>query len=165
MMQANSLRRLLFGSPLSERAADGADPAVKHLDGVLKELVELLRSEHTDKCRAFRQAEREILDVVAFTGEDVPAQLDAAVAAKRSVLLYALWRDPEIAERFRATDAKLIDDLQSRVLPLAGPLYLANLGQRPDAFVALCDCMLTMWSGEPFRMPETAAVAFGEGSE
>lgn len=162
-MEAGSLRRLLFGSPISERAADGSDPAVAHLDGVLRELLELLRNEHTDESRAFRQAEREITDVIGYGGEQGSEHLEAAVACKRGILLYAIWRDPEIARRFRETDAELIDDLQQRVLPLAGPIFLCQIGQRPDAFVALCDCMTSMWSGEKFCMPEKAAVE--DGSE
>ena len=55
-MEAGSLRRLLFGSPLSERSPDGRDPAVAHLDCVLRELIELLRAEHGLKVETGRFA-------------------------------------------------------------------------------------------------------------
>lgn len=156
-MEQGSLRRLLFGSPLSERAADGSDPAVCHLDCILRELIELLRAEHGNESRAFRQSERELTDVINLGDGDNGEHLEASVSCKRGILLFAIWRDPEVAERFRATDAELLNDLQTRVLPLAGPMFLANLGQRPDAFVALCSVMNQLWSNEPFRMsaPET----------
>lgn len=89
---------------------------------------------------------------------------DAAVACKRGILLFALWRDPAVADRFRVTDAALINDLQTRVLPLAGPLFLANLGQRPDAFVALCATMTALWPGEPFRIPRPVSSTDPEAS-
>ena len=157
-MEAGSLRRLLFGSPLSERGPSGRDPAAAHLDCVLRELIELLRAEHGNDSRAFLQAERELADVIGLSEGDDAEHLDTAVACKRGILLFAIWRDPEIAKRFRATDAELLDDLQTRVLPLAGPIFLANLGQRPDGFVALCSIMHESWTGEKFRMaaqPET----------
>lgn len=151
----DSLSRLLFGSPLSDRAARGYDPAIDHLDGVVRELIELLRAEHGGENRAFKQAERELGDVLAMEGTVGGRVDDAAVACKRGILLFALWRDPTVADRFRKTDAALIADLQKRVLPLVGPLFLANLGQRPDAFVALCATMTALWPGEPFRIPRS----------
>ena len=156
-MEAGSLRRLLFGSPLSDRADRGYDPAIEHLDGVVRELIEMLRAEHGEASRAFKQAERELGDVLAMEGAVDGRADDAAVACKRGILLFALWRDPAVADRFRKTDAALVADLQTRVLPLAGPLFLANLGQRPDAFVALCATMTELWPGEPFRMPTPPA--------
>lgn len=156
-MEPGSLSRLLFGSPLSARAARGYDPAIDHLDGVVRELIELLRAEHGDASRAFKQAERELGDVLATEGAVDGRADDAAVACKRGILLFALWRDPAVADRFRKTDATLLDDLQTRVLPLVGPLFLANLGQRPDAFVALCATMTALWPGEPFCIPRPPA--------
>lgn len=156
-MEPGSLSRLLFGSPISVRAARGYDPAIDHLDGVVRELIEMLRAEHGDASRAFKQAERELGDVLAMEGAVDGRADDAAVACKRGILLFALWRDPDVADRFRATDAALLDDLQTRVLPLVGPLFLANIGQRPDAFVALCATMTTLWPGEPFCIPRPSA--------
>lgn len=152
-MESGSLSRLLFGSPFSVREARGYDPAIDHLDGVVREVIELLRAEHGESNRAFLQAERELGDVLALEGAPNGRADDDAVACKRGILLYAIWRDPAVADRFRATDGALLDDLQTRVLPLVGPLFVANLGQRPDAFVSLCATMTLLWPGEPFRIP------------
>ena len=84
---------------------------------------------------------------------NVPELLDAAIACKRAVLLFAIWRDPKLVDRFLETDGALLGDLQTRVLPLVGPLFLANIGQRPDAFVALCATIIALWSDEQFCIP------------
>lgn len=152
-MQAGSLKRLLFGSPLSDRSADGTDPAVAYLDCILRDLIELLRTEHGQQCRAFRQSERELVDVINLYEGENGEFTESAVACKRGILMYAIWRNPEIAERFENTDAELLNDLKTRILPLAGPIFLANLGQRPDAFVSICAVMNELWPSEPFRMP------------
>jgi hypothetical protein len=151
-MEQGRLKRILFGSPISERADDGTDPAISHLDCILQELIELLRVEHGNDSRAFLQSERELTDVINLNEGDDGEHIETTVACKRGILLFAIWRDPAIAERFKATDADLLNDLQNRVLPLAGPIFLANLGQRPDAFVALCSVMNQLWPMEPFRM-------------
>lgn len=169
----DSLHCLLFGSPLSGRLAHGRDPLVAALDDVLCELIEMLRVEHGCENMAFRQAERELVDVLKMDGtaedEDgvvvnVPELLDAAVACKRAVLLFAIWRDPVIVDRFIDSDGALLMDLQTRVLPLVGPLFLANIGQRPDAFVALCATIVSMWSNEQFCIPVPLAQGSGTHS-
>ena len=152
-MQNGSLKRLLFGSPFSDRAADGTDPAIEHLDCLLRDLIEMLREEHGTDCRAFRQAEREMVDVLNLSNGANGEFTDAAVACKRGLLMYAIWRNPEIAKRFESTDADLLADLQRRVLPLIGPVFLANLGQRPDAFISICSVMSEMWCAEDFTLP------------
>jgi hypothetical protein len=136
-----SLNKILFGSPFSERGHDA--------------------------CRAFRQSERELVDVIALKEGVEGEHTETVVACKRAIVLFAIWRDPEIAHGFRATDAKLLDDLKRRILPLAGPIFLANLGQRPDAFVALCAVMWELWPDEKFWMAaaaDTAATAAKAGA-
>ena len=144
----NTLRRLLFGAPFSERV-DGVDPSIGQLDCLLGDLLELLRAEHGTQCRAFGQAEREITDAASS-----PSDVDRRVAAKRGILLFAIWRDPAIARRFEISDATLLAQLRERVLPVIGPGYLANLGQRPDSFVYLCAVLTTLWDGMDLKMPE-----------
>ena len=39
-------------------------------------------------------------------------------------------------------------DLADRVLPLAIPPFLASMGQRPDALVALAVTLCELWPGE-----------------
>lgn len=167
-----SLRNLLFGAPLCDRLAHERDPTTAQLDDALRELIEMLRIEHGSENMSFRQAERELTDVLQMDGtaegDDgvatyAPELLDAAVACKRGVLLLGIWRDPEVAKRFCATDPALVSDLQTRVLPLVGPLFLANIGQRPDAFVAMCATMTTLWPGEPFCIPSSEPGPSGVG--
>jgi hypothetical protein len=146
----NVLRHILFGSPFSDRGASDTtvDPAVyQHLDCFLDDVLELLRVEHGNDSRAFRQAERELADV-----RQMPIDCPHAVACKRGILLYALWKEEPFRERFRASDPSLLADLCGRVLPLAGPLFVANLGQRPDAFVALCATLALLWTDEAMRI-------------
>jgi hypothetical protein len=150
----HTLRNLLFGSPFSDRGSgdSAVDPAVsQHLDCFLDQVVELLRDEHGDDSRAFRQAERELADV-----RQMPIDCPHAVACKRGIILYALWKEASFRERFRESDAMLLDDLCTRVLPVVGPAFVANLGQRPDTFVALCAVLTLMWSEEPLRTPVCA---------
>jgi len=157
-MPANALRRLLFGAPFAERV-DGIDPSVKQLDCLLVELIELLRIEHGPSV-AFGQAERELTDIMKMSITD-----DKAVACKRAMLLFALWRDPEIAARFRQSDAALLEHLQTNVLPVVGPRYLAELGQRPDSFVHLCGVLSALWPMQPLCLPlEAGGVGGGVGS-
>jgi hypothetical protein len=145
-MPKDALRNLLFGSPFSERS-DGYDPAVEHLDCLIDELVELLRAEHGETV-AFGQAERELLAV-----RDIDCDIDKATACKRAVLLFALWYDPEIGQRFEKSDALLLKQLKEVVLPIVGPPYLANLGQRPDSFVSLCATLVQLWPEQPLVLP------------
>jgi len=146
----NALRSLLFGVTLSSRAED-ADCSIRttgeQLDCVIREIVELLRTEHTSESRAFKQAERELSEV-----QSMPNSYASAIACKRSILLFAMWREPAFADRFRTSDPALVNDLTQRVLPVIAPSFLANLGQRPDSFVALCATLYTLWAGEPLAL-------------
>lgn len=158
----NVLRHILFGSPFSDRGSGdpAVDPAVsQHLDCFLDDVIELLRAEHGNDSRAFRQAERELFDV-----RQMPIDCPHAVACKRGILLYALWKEEPFRERFRASDPALLADLCDRVLPLAGPPFVANLGQRPDAFVALCATLALLWTDEPMRMQLPSGGGSGGGA-
>jgi hypothetical protein len=151
----NTLRRLLFGTPFSERA-DGVDPAIEHLDCLIRDLIELLRAEHGDSCRAFGQAERELTTVLEYEGD-----VDRKVAARRGILLFAIWRDPDVAERFTSSDGELLAQLR-RHLPIVAPCFLSELGQRPDAFVALCATLTTLWPDTTLCLPRVEGAATGE---
>jgi hypothetical protein len=151
-----ALRRLLFGAPFAERV-DGVDPSLGQLDCLLGDIIELLRAEHGAESRAFRQAEREITDAARAQSD-----VGRCAAAKRGLLLFALWRDPEIARRFEASDAQLLAHLREHVLPVVGPIYLQNLGQRPDSFVFLCAVLTALWGGVPLAIPEPTS---GAGAE
>ena len=149
-MPVGELRALLFGTVVCDRPDDASacSQAVgEGLNALLAELVLLLKDEHTDESRAFRQAERELAEV-----QKMPSGSAHAVACKRGVVLFALWREPAFAERFRASDDALVADLTTRVLPIVAPMFLANLGQRPDTFVAMCATLCTLWAGEPLAL-------------
>ena len=82
---------------------------------------------------------------------DEIVHLDAAVACKRGILLFAIWRLPEWSNSYFSDDEVVLADLQRRILPLIGPLFLANIGQRPDAFVAMVGTMHRLWTGKSSR--------------
>jgi hypothetical protein len=141
---------MLFGSPMSDRV-DGVDPWIGALDDLLDDLLELLRAEHGSKSRAFLQAERELGEAYQYDVE-----LERTVAVRRGIVLYALWRDPQLGEPFEESDGELLQQLDY-VLPIAGPLFLANLGQRPDSFVALCATLVTLWPNYLLCLPRPEA--------
>lgn len=153
-MPKGALQRLLFGSPFSERT-NGIDPAVEQLDCLIDELIELLRIEHGESV-AFKQAERELSEV-----RSMPVTTDRGVCCKRAMLLFAIWRDEDVAARFRHSDAALLAHLEANVLPIVGPKYLSNLGQRPDSFVLLCNVLVSMWLNQPLCFEIDAAAAAG----
>jgi hypothetical protein len=146
-------RDLIFGCPFSQRAEGHSEPsidpvAVRNLNLFMDEVVSILREEHGSANRAFRQAERELYDI-----RHMPIDCPHAIACKRGVVLYALWKEPCFKERFLESDAALMNDLCNRILPIVVPIFVANLAQRPDAFVALCATLAIMWPGEQMRIP------------
>jgi hypothetical protein len=146
-MQKDSLKKLLFGSPFCDRT-NGIDPLVGQLNGLIDQLLVLLEEEHGET-RALKQSKRELHDV-----KQMPSDTEAGVFAKRGVLLFAIWRDPLFAERWQCSDAALLHDLQTRILPIVGPIFLANLGQTPEQFLQLTSIFLELWSGIEFRLEE-----------
>ena len=146
----DALWQMLFGDPLSTRACkagENAQNTVDQLNCAIVEIIQLLRAEHGNESRAFKQAERELCEV-----RDMQNCGDVAVACKRGIVLFTLWREPVFADRFRSSDSKLVRDLTQRILPVIAPSFLANLGQRPDAFVALCCTLYVLWAGEPMAL-------------
>ena len=141
-----TLQRMLFGSPFCERVS-GVDPAVACLDGIIRDLIEFMRKEHGNASVAFGQLERELTTMLEYE-----ADLDRRVAARRGVLLFSIWRDPEFAVKFEQSDPALLEQLRLH-LPIVGPPFLAELGQRPDAFVALCATLTTLWTDVELCLP------------
>ena len=106
----DTLKNLLFGSSFSDRV-NSSDPVVcEYLDRFVDDLIEILRIEHGNESRAFRQAERELQDV-----RQMPVSCTHAVACKRGILLYALWKEPAFRERFKTSDHQLVSDLYNEV--------------------------------------------------
>lgn len=155
-MQKDFLKCVLFGSPLSGRVPNSVDPSTSALDGLLSEIVRMLEGHH-GRSVSFRQAEREIENIRSY---DLTS--DSSVACKRAMLLFAIWKEPEFADKFRESDALLVDDLTKRVLPLVAPPFVENLGQRPDSFVSLCSTLCLLYTderlcGTSFDAPPTFA--------
>lgn len=140
------LSDLLLGDSFTRRDSNSCEETGDKLDGVIRQILELLCEEHTHESRAFRQAEREMTEVMKM-----PNNQASSIACKRGVVLFALWREPSFAPRFHSSPAEqeFLDDLQVRVLPVAGPVFMANLGQRPDSFVALCATLHRLWPKQP----------------
>ena len=142
----NTLRNTLFGSPFSERAGSVDPAALDSLEGLFDEAMALLREQHAAATRALEQAETEL---APLRSQD--RNCPHVIACKRGLLLYTIWKEPEFASRFLDSDRALVSDLYKRVLPLAGPVFVANLAQRPDAFVQTCAVRNALWQDEPMR--------------
>jgi hypothetical protein len=167
-----AVRHALFGRPLSERTPGFVQEDSLIVNALLDRLVDLLRSEHTDASRtprtsrAFLQAEREIRTV-----QTLRADSPSAAFSRRALVLYGIWQESDFAEWLASeraadeADARVVRDLSARVLPLAGPLYLRGLGQRPDAFVALCATLVALWEGCAFELYTKEDEEEGTGEE
>ena len=138
------LYNLLFGSPLVQRVAtEGGDTAVAGLNPVLRGIIPVLeRSLGQPGGDPLEQATLEWKRVIGLKSDY------AGVAAKRAVLLFALWREREVREHFRKSDPTLVKELEARVLPLVMPLFVRELAQTPDALVVLVYLILSMWDAE-----------------
>ena len=163
LSQTVPIRHVLFGRPLSERTPDFMDADCKQTNELLDKLTEMLMCEHTDtsrvpgQSRAILQAQREM-----HTVQNYPTASPSAAFGRRALLLYGIWQEVDFVEWLlneRSVDDEDVDiirNLTERVLPIAAPVYLRGLGQRPDAFVALCASMVYLW-------PDCAFVLEGDG--
>lgn len=153
------IRDILFGRALSERTPGFMEEDCQRTNELLNKLIEMLLTEHSDASRVPRtsravlQAEREMRVVQGY-----PATSPSAAVSRRALVLYGIWQEPDFAEWLvseRAVDdedSEIVTDLTERVLPIAAPVYLRGLGQRPDAFVALCATMLYLWPDCAFEL-------------
>jgi hypothetical protein len=158
-MKTTPVRFVLFGRPLSERTPDFMEEDCRLVNSLLDKLIDMLLAEHSDASRvprtsrAILQAEREMRVVQGY-----PASSPSASFGRRALVLYGMWQEPDFAEWLATErsvddeDAEIVRDLTERVLPVAGPVYLRGLGQRPDAFVALCATMLYLWTDCAFEL-------------
>lgn len=142
-IEEQPLRYLLQGPPLNARGAAELQRFESFLDaelGVLLDFLDTLQVEeviHTD-------AKYELETVLKMSGTE------EAVQSKRGLLLYAISTEPVMQRRFAETDRELLADLTSRVFPLVTPIFLRNLGQRPDAYATLLLMMTELWPESPF---------------
>jgi len=138
----DSLKWVLFGSPFSNRSSDSIDPSTSELNSLLSDIVRMLEREH-GRTVNFRQTERELENIKSY-----PLTSDSNICCKRAMLLFALWKEPEFAAKFKESDGALVEDLTKRVLPLIAPPFVENLGQRPDSFVCLCSTLCLLYTDE-----------------
>ena len=137
------LRYLLQGPPLKDRDSTELQRFEDFLDAELTALLDFLDTLGVEKV-IYADAKAEMATVLAMTGTE------EAVQSKRGMLLYAISTEPTIRKRYAATDPELLQDLTSRVFPLVIPIFLRNLGQRPDAYAALLLMLTELWPEIPF---------------
>lgn len=139
------LRSMLLGAPLTQH---GGDSSVAALDAHLESVLELLPRVYGDS-DASKHAQMEFKSFMAL-----PNSHDG-VLCKRAALLFALWREKELAEFYAgeeraagAVGTTYAEDMHTRVLPFVAPRFLRHSCQAPDAFVVLCSILAEMWPGE-----------------
>lgn len=137
------LRYLLYGPPLNTRTTTELHKLEGFLDTELNVLLGLLDTLGVEPT-IYADAKAEIKTVIAMKATE------EAIQSKRGMLLYAISTEPELQKRFEATDPALLADLTSRVFPLVTPIFLRNLGQRPDSYAALLLTMTELWPESPF---------------
>jgi len=139
----NFLKDTLFGAPITKRdTGGGGGDTIAALDVLIQTYVSMLESDH-GRSVSFCQSERELYNIKKYSSNS-----DVGASCKRAVVLFAVWKEPDFANMFCQSDPELVEDLRKRVLPLIGPLFVENLGQRPDSFVSLCSTLCLMYTGE-----------------
>ena len=136
-----SLDRLLFGTPVHARKHEGADEAIQGLDPALRGIAEVIGRE--------LGTSEPVVQAILEWQRVVELPLDfAGVQAKRAGLLFALWREADVREHYRKQCPGLVADLESRVLPLVMPPFVANQAQSADVLVVLVSTLVSMWGPE-----------------
>ena len=138
-MRGGPMRRMLLGPPLTQR--DHA-PVAAELDASLEAVIEFLPQVYGDTDPR-KQATVELRRIL-----ELPATR-AGVICKRAVLLFAIAREPELAEFFAEHgDDGYALDLRDRVLPFVTPRFLRYSCQAPDSYAAIATVLAEMWGGE-----------------
>ena len=146
-----SLRDLLYGPPLlSVDAATGqpcARASLEEIDAALSVHVagipNVMAETYGLKCEATREAHS---DVHAIAQMGPPSY--QTVMAKRSALLFALKREPELRVHFAQSDPELVMDLATRVLPFLDPPFFSGMCQGCDGYVIFTMLMCDMFPCE-----------------
>ena len=141
----DELRGLLFGKPLLARERLEPAALANDLNACLRGAM-LILAEDVGPCDALDQAQLEWFRIIDM------APTVHGIAAKRAALLFALHKEPGVRESFAGSDPELVNDLETRVLPMAIPSFVAGMAQNPDALVALVCTLCTLWPGEPMGM-------------
>ena len=141
----DELRGLLFGKPLLARERLEPAALANDLNACLRGAI-LILAEDVGECDALNQARLEWHRIIDM------APTVHGIAAKRAALLFALHKEVGVRESFAGSDPELVNDLETRVLPMAIPSFVAGMGQNPDALVALVCTLCELWPGEPMGM-------------
>ena len=141
----DELRGLLFGKPLLARERLEPAALANDLNACLRGAM-LMLAEDVGPCDALDQARLEWNRIV-----DLEPTVEG-IAAKRAALLFALHKEVGVRESFAGSDPELVADLETRVLPMTIPSFVAGMGQNPDALVALVCTLCELWPGEPMGM-------------
>ena len=142
-----ALQRLLRGPPLSNRTEANLQEQASFLNGLLKELVELLDGFGMEPL-SWTDTRREILRII-----EMPAT-ETGLQCKRALLLYSIYSEHSLQDRFAESDPELMGDLMNRVFPLVTPVMLRNCCQRPDAFAAALSVLVELWPSVGFKFKE-----------
>ena len=149
-----TLRGLLYGKPLNMRTASDVYELCEELDACLRGIMEIL-PEETGDGDALEQARLEWSRLI----ENKPSF--QSVAMKRAALLFSLCTLEPVREHFRETDADLVSDLETRVLRLTTPRWLADMAQNPESYVMVTCLMTELWTD--VRPVARADAGAGEG--
>tara|TARA_B110000858_G_C17766805_1_gene457504 strand:+ start:946 stop:1452 length:507 start_codon:yes stop_codon:yes gene_type:complete len=142
-----TLQRLLRGPPLSSRTEKNLHEQASLLDGLLKEVVEMLDGFAFEPL-SWTDTRAEIVRIIEMPTTETGLQ------CKRALLLYSIYSEPPLQKRFLESDPGLMGDLVNRVFPLVVPVMLRNCGQRPDAFAAALSILVALWPSTNFVFKE-----------
>lgn len=131
-----SLRELLMGPPLNDRADDRTAQQLNEWMRAIEEFIPKLYGETSEPAL---QARMEAKRFATF-----PNTHDGLMC-KRAALLFALSHEQEVGMAMGDTCAR---DMRERVLPFTCPHFLRHSCQAPDAFVMLSVVLSEMWAGE-----------------
>ena len=150
-VQKSSLRRLLMGDPLVQRAeGEVQSELAEELNGHLRALRVLVADVYSaDFSKGF---EAESLGIaLATTLEEIdnvillPPEEAGAVQCKRALLLVGLAWEPEVQRYFSDSYSQFV---AHKVLRMLVPRVIRHSGQCPGPFVALTALLAEMWHGE-----------------
>ena len=142
-----TLQRLLRGPPLSSRTESNLQEQASFLDGLLREVVEMLEGFEMEPL-SWTDTKAEIVGIIHMPATETGLQ------SKRALLLYSIYSEPSLQKRFAESDPELMGDLMNRVFPLVTPVMLRNCGQRPDAFAAALSVLVELWPSTSFKFKD-----------
>lgn len=143
------IRPLLLGAPLSTKENDPRPMLCvdSHVEGV-RQLIQKV------------YGERQPLEVVRVLDElqyvvDLPTTEYNGASCKRALVLMAMHLEREVADYFDSQEGMVYQgepsvarDIKERVVPFLLPMYVSDMCQDPERFVAMTTVLATMWAGE-----------------